>query len=283
MYAMHPCFFLRNLSHNLRCFGQLLIINEQNLRKSWKRGKTMRTIGEIITNGRKNKGLSQSNLADLLQKEGFSLTYKAISKWEKNDTEPSVTVFMTLCRILGIKNIYEVYYGVNPDDPLSSLSEEGKKKALDYINLLHMSGMYEKHECRIIPFTRIIDIYENAVSAGKGNLLADGPKETYRVPSDIVPKEASFGVLIRGNSMEPAYEDGQIAWVHHQETLENGEIGIFSLNGESYIKKLQDDTEGVFLVSLNPAYPKIQLKEADRLDTIGKVVGKCDKDTIKNY
>ena len=84
----------------------------------------MRTIGEIITNGRKNKGLSQSNLADLLQKEGFSLTYKAISKWEKNDTEPSVTVFMTLCRILGIKNIYEVYYGVNPDDPLSSLSEE---------------------------------------------------------------------------------------------------------------------------------------------------------------
>lgn len=27
----------------------------------------------------------------------------------------------------------------------------------------------------------------------------------------------------------------------------------------------------------------IQLKEADRLDTIGKVVGKCDKDTIKNY
>lgn len=34
MYAMHPCFFLKNLSHNLRCFGQLLIINEQNLRKS---------------------------------------------------------------------------------------------------------------------------------------------------------------------------------------------------------------------------------------------------------
>lgn len=243
----------------------------------------MRTIGEIIATGRRRKGLSQSSLADLLQKEGFSLTYKAISKWEKNDTEPSVTVFMTLCRILDIKNIYELYYEINPDDPLSSLSKEGKDKALDYINLLHLSGLYEKHECKIIPFTRTIDIYENAVSAGKGNLLVDGPKETYDILSDIVPKESSFGVLIRGNSMEPAYEDGQIAWVHRQETLENGEIGIFSLNGESYIKKLQDDTEGVFLISLNPAYPKIQIKETDRLDTIGKVVGKCDKETIKNY
>ena len=243
----------------------------------------MRTIGEIIANGRKKKGLSQSNLAELLQKKGFSLTYKAISKWEKNDTEPSVTVFMTLCRILDIKNIYEAYYGVEPDNPLSSLSEEGKEKALDYINLLHLSGMYEKHECKIIPFTRTIDVFENAVSAGKGNLLVDGPKKTYDIPTDIIPKETTFGVMIRGNSMEPTYEDGQIAWVHHQETLENGEIGIFSLNGESYIKKLQDDTEGVFLISLNTAYPKIQIKETDRLDTIGKVVGKCDKETIKNY
>lgn len=176
----------------------------------------MRTIGEIIANGRKKKGLSQSNLAELLQKEGFSLTYKAISKWEKNDTEPSVTVFMTLCRILDIKNIYESYYGVEPDNPLSSLSEEGKEKALDYINLLHLSGMYEKHECKIIPFTRTIDVFENAVSAGKGNLMVDGTKKTYDIPMDIIPKETTFGVMIRGNSMEPTYEDGQIAWVHHQ-------------------------------------------------------------------
>ena len=37
--------------------------------------------------------------------------------------------------------------------------------------------------------------------------------------------------------------------------VENGEIGIFSLNGEAYIKKLQDDQNGVFLISLNEKYP----------------------------
>ena len=41
--------------------------------------------------------------------------------------------------------------------------------------------------------------------------------------------------------MEPEYHDGQIAWVMQQETLANGEIGIFSYNNEAFIKKLQND------------------------------------------
>ena len=42
-----------------------------------------------------------------------------------------------------------------------------------------------------------------------------------------------------GDSMEPEFHDGQIAWVLQQESVANGEIGIFALNGEAYIKKLQ--------------------------------------------
>ena len=40
--------------------------------------------------------------------------------------------------------MYEAYWGVNPTDPFSSLTDEGREKAMDYINLLHASGMYEK-------------------------------------------------------------------------------------------------------------------------------------------
>ena len=69
----------------------------------------------------------------------------------------------------------EAYFGVNPADPFSSLTDEGMEKAMDYINLLHASGLYEKQTANIIPF-RCIDIFENAVSAGTGNFLVDGPK-----------------------------------------------------------------------------------------------------------
>ena len=124
-----------------------------------------------------NSLLLQQDLADELAKEGITISYKAISNWERNLAEPSVTIFYKVCRILGITNMYEAYFGVNPADPFSSLTDEGREKAMEYINLLHASGMYEKQTAKIIPF-RSIDIFENAVSAGTGNFLVDGPKET---------------------------------------------------------------------------------------------------------
>ena len=130
--------------------------------------------------------------------------------------------------------MYEAYWGVNPTDPFSSLTDEGREKAMDYINLLHASGMYEKQTAKIIPF-RSIDIFENAVSAGTGNFLVDGPKETVRIDESLLPEDTTFGVCISGDSMEPEFHDGQIAWVLQQESVANGEIGIFALNGEAYI------------------------------------------------
>lgn len=138
----------------------------------------MRNIGEIISSNRKKMKLSQPMLAELLQEEGINLSAKAISKWETNATEPSIATFMTVCKVLNITNIYEAYFGENPSDPLSTLNEIGKEKALDYIDLLHFSDKYTKKSCKIIPFSRFIDVYENAVSAGTGNFLVDGPKET---------------------------------------------------------------------------------------------------------
>lgn len=90
----------------------------------------MRNIGDIISSNRKKLKLSQPKLAELLQQEGINLTVKAISKWETNATEPSVATFLAVCKILNITNIYEEYFGENPADPLSSLNDEGKEKAL---------------------------------------------------------------------------------------------------------------------------------------------------------
>ena len=242
----------------------------------------MYSIGEIISTYRKKKGLLQQDLADELAREGITISYKAISNWERNLAEPSVTIFYKVCRILGITNMYEAYFGMNPADPFSSLTDEGREKAMDYINLLHASGMYEKQTAKIIPF-RSIDIFENAVSAGTGNFLVDGPKETVRIYESLLPEDTTFGVRISGDSMEPAFHDGQIAWVLQYESVANGEIGIFALNGEAYIKKLQNDTDGIFLISLNEKYSPIKVSENDRLDIFGKVLGKSDASAITGH
>lgn len=54
-------------------------------------------------------------------------------------------------------------------------------------------------------------------------------------------------------------------------------------NGEAYIKKLHDDKNGVFLISLNEKYPPIPVGENDRFDVLGKVVGKNHPSEIKEY
>ena len=242
----------------------------------------MYSVGELIAFNRKKQRMSQPELAAILSKQGFPLTHKAISKWETNAAEPSVTVFLAVCKILKIEDIYGAYFGFNPSNPLSGLNEEGREKALDYIRLLHASGFYVQAAGQILPFRRQIDVYENAVSAGTGNLLFDGVKETYTVTdAALIPEDASFGVLIRGNSMEPEFQDGQIAWVLKQDYVSDGEIGIFALTGESYIKKLQDNQDGLYLVSLNKTYAPIPVGENDRLDTFGIVIGKCDLSTLK--
>jgi len=97
------------------------------------------------------------------------------------------------------------------------------------------------------------------------------------------PEDTTFGVRISGDSMEHEFHDGQIAWVLQQESVANGEIGIFSQNGEAYIKKLQNDKGGIFHPIFNEKYAPIKVGENDRLDIFGKVLGKSDASAITGH
>lgn len=216
-------------------------------------------------------GYSQPALAAELEKEGISLSYKTISSWEKNGSEPSVTTFLTLCKILKISDVYEDYFGLNPGNPMSQLNEEGKSKVLEYMNLLIQSKQYMK-ETSVIPFVpRNLKLFTTMVSAGTGNFLDGTDFEMIEV-GDEVPESADFGVRITGDSMEPKYINHQIVWVHQQDYLLHGEIGIFCFNGDAFCKKLQDDEDGLFLISLNKKYPPRPVGENDSLTIFGKVV-----------
>lgn len=233
----------------------------------------MYSVGQIISNYRKKIGYSQPALASELEKEGISISYKTISSWEKNVSEPSVTTFLTLCKILKISDVYEDYFGVNPANPMSTLNEEGRAKVLDYMSLLTQSRKYMKETANILPFvSRSLRLYTTMVSAGTGNFL-DGTDFELIDVGDEVPESADFGVRITGDSMEPKYINHQIVWVHQQDYLLHGEIGIFCLNGDAFCKKLQDDNEGLFLISLNKKYQPKPVGENDSLKIFGKVVG----------
>ena len=245
----------------------------------------MRSIGKIIAENRKKKQLSQPKLAELLSQQGIDVTAKAISKWETDAREPGLHVFLTLCKLLDIEDIYDAYFGKNPYSVMDGLNQEGKDKIKDYAKILKASGLFEPVVTNIIPFSRkeiFMDIFGDAVSAGTGNFLIDAPKESYEV-GNLAPDHADFGGRISGDSMEPDFHNGEIAWIQKSDILCNGEIGIFYLNGDAYIKKLHDEPDGLYLISLNGKYKPIPVHGSDSFKIFGKVVGKCDASDIPGF
>jgi SOS-response transcriptional repressor LexA len=106
------------------------------------------------------------------------------------------------------------------------------------------------------------------VSAGTGNYLEDGAYEMIEVES-TVPGSADYALRVSGDSMMPRFVDKQIIFIHEQPALEEGEIGIFCLNSDAYLKKLGKSC----LISLNPDYAPIPVREYDDFKVFGKVVG----------
>lgn len=145
-----------------------------------------------------------------------------------------------------VSSVLDVEY-----DRMTNIVEEGPEKGITYINC-----------------------YDLAVSAGLGEPWSsdDGYKTRLEIPSQQVPEKASYCARVNGDSMEPAYHDGDIVFVQYLDGgfVLAGEIGIFFLNGEGYMKRMG---KGV-LESLNPKYKPITIHDYDDLRCQGRVLGK---------
>ena len=85
-----------------------------------------------------------------------------------------------------------------------------------------------------------------------------------------------FYLVVRGDSMEPRIQDGDLALVHKQDTLENGDLGVlvYGDEGEGTLKRYIQRGNCVVLQPFNPAYNELVIKGDDlnRLHIAGRVV-----------
>lgn len=120
---------------------------------------------------------------------------------------------------------------------------------------------------------RPIDLYELPVSAGIGDYLESAAKDSISIPVTAKTAEASYALRISGNSMEPKYHDGDVLLVKETDGVEVGELGIFLLDGCGFFKVYGGDR----LISLNPEYAPILLKEFADVQFRGQVIGKLKR------
>jgi len=114
--------------------------------------------------------------------------------------------------------------------------------------------------------------YDTPVSAGNGAWLAEG-HEYELCEFEDAPEDADFALRVCGDSMAPYYVDDDIVFVKNSVLVESGQVGVFCLNGEGYLKMLQ----GNRLISFNSSYKPVIVSEFDSFYIAGRVVGKANK------
>ena len=230
----------------------------------------MNDLGKTIAKHRKEHKIKQSELALKLEYYDIFVKPNTVSAWESGLSIPNSKQLLAICEILNIYDIYTEFVSPNPINPFRNLNETGVAKVMDYIHLLEKSGEYKTADIIPIHILRERKVFYTTVSAGTGSFLDGEDYEIYTSPD--IPKEASFGVYVSGDSMEPRYHNEELIWIEQTEQLEDGEIGIFYLDGNAYVKKFQNNENGTYLVSLNKKYNPIPVTENNSFKIFGRVL-----------
>ncbi|MCL2343321.1 MAG: LexA family transcriptional regulator [Firmicutes bacterium] len=119
------------------------------------------------------------------------------------------------------------------------------------------------------PLVKII----GAVKAGYDGFAVE--EALGRSPADVRDAEGYRYLLVRGDSMEPYIREGDLALVHLQPTLNNGDLGVILYgDGEATLKRYRRMGDTVRLEPFNRAYDAVELAGEDLagLRIFGKVV-----------
>lgn len=233
-----------------------------------------------LKEARLTKGLTQEQIA-----EKIGVAKSTFTGYEKGNSEPNMLTVSKIMKELQVdaNYLYQDEMGSNYPMKVSydeyqhiekyrNLDSHGKEMIDFALEKEWERSIKEKETTsKVATPTRILSYYYRLASAGTGQILFDMPP-TKRIEIPDIPeyRKADYAIGVNGDSMEPVYHDGDMLLVEMSDEIRVGEIGIFSLNGECYVKKLGKGE----LISLNPKYDNIPLNETAKC--MGRVIEKLN-------
>lgn len=238
-------------------------------------------IPEKLVQIRESRGYTRKRLAEELGRP-----YTTITKYESGEREPGHSYIIEIAKKFGVTTDYIL--GIEDNPAKKSVHLTPKAQCIGRAYEKATPPVQRTVEVALEPYMDgqdnivFVDFphSDQATSAGTGRFLDEESMHTLRVRLDALPqgyeraRDRYFGVPVSGDSMEPSYHDGDILIVS-REPVNVSEIGVFTVDGEGYVKKLG---RGV-LHSLNKAYDDIQLTE--NVYCNGKVVAILDPAAIE--
>ncbi len=196
-------------------------------------------LSENLKKYRQRKGLSQRALAQKIY-----MSQQGYAKYETGQSSPDPEKLSEIAYILGCS--------------METLTGTERKSNLQNTNATKIPVFGQV--AAGIPISAIEDIIDHE-----------------EIPEDLAKLGEYFGLIIKGDSMEPRMTTGDVVIVRVQQTAETGDIAIIRIGREeATCKKIKKTPEGIMLISLNPEYEPMFYSNKDieqmPVEIIGKVV-----------
>ena len=208
-------------------------------------------IGARIKQAREGKEMSQEELGNLL-----GLNKSSIQRYESGQVQRiKLPILENMARILGVNPNWLV---MKTDDPTPNHETTNISYVMSSRNIYN------------------IPVFES-VSAGFGAYASSEIVDYIPVAiTNAADAEDTIAIIVKGDSMYPKIEDGDIIIVRRQTSVDSGDIAVVLVDGdEGLVKKVVYGSTWIELRSINEKYPVQRFKGAEvtRLRVVGKVIG----------
>ena len=207
------------------------------------------TIGERLRTARESKHLDQASLA-----EKVGIVTRTLQRWEKGEQVPDGVSITKIAKATSVHPTWlltgggEMYPSQSRPDNIYPLTGSGRRKS------------------------RLSDLpLVSAVPAGRVTTMFHPDYVDNYVTVDDVKDPQAFALRVKGNSMAPRIEDGDVVIVSPQREARSGDICVVRVDGEDTLKKVKFEGNYIHLVPLNPDFEPVTAKKRD-VNFVWKVV-----------
>ena len=207
------------------------------------------SIASRIRQLRNQKGLDQAKLAAKLD-----VATRTLQRWEKGEQVPDSNDVLRLAKVTGVSP----HWLLTGDGSMMG-AEYGEGKILPM-----QTGRYRKVNLISLPLLA-------SVPGGAPSLMFHPDHVEKYITVDDVHDSGAFALEVKGNSMAPRIEDGDIIVVSPKLEAHSGDICVVRVSDEDTVKRVKIEDHLVYLIPLNPEYEPMMVKKRD-VTFMGKVV-----------
>jgi repressor LexA len=208
------------------------------------------TIGERLRTARENKEMDQATLAAKV-----GVVTRTLQRWEKGEQVPDGLAITRIAKVTAVQ-------------PTWLLTGEGEMYAPPPgrpENIFPLP-LQNRHRSRLVDLPLV-----SSVPAGKVSTIFHPDHVDTYVTVDDVKDPGAFALKVKGNSMAPRIEDGDVVIVSPQQEPRNGDICVIRVSDEDTLKKVKFEGTYIHLIPLNPDFEPLTVKRKD-VNFVWKVV-----------